>query len=147
MADQRLRRSPEIRTVVRAGTRIQGTTVVVHTYRRRDQGPARWTVIAGRRVGSAVRRNRAKRRLRAVLRAQPLPPGTDVVVVAKRAAVSAATARLEADVARGLSAVTPADGSVSADGRTPDARAHGSSAGTAGLQPQAPRDAEVPACR
>jgi ribonuclease P protein component len=44
-------------------------------------------VVAGRRVGNAVERNRAKRRLRAVVRSEGVPAGLDLVLVAKAAAV------------------------------------------------------------
>ncbi len=47
-----------------------------------SEGPARVGVVAGRRVGTAVRRNRAKRRLRAALAGQALPSATAYVVVA-----------------------------------------------------------------
>jgi ribonuclease P protein component len=50
-------------------------------------------------VGSAVRRNRAKRRLRAVLRQMELPSGVDLVVIARESAVSAPFAELVEDVA------------------------------------------------
>lgn len=45
--------------------------------------------MAGRAVGNAVRRNRAKRRLREALRRVPLVEGRDYVVIASRAAVDA----------------------------------------------------------
>lgn len=46
-------------------------------------GPGRAAVVAGRRLGSAVRRNRAKRRLRAAARESGVPKGRDVVLVAR----------------------------------------------------------------
>ncbi len=46
-------------------------------------------MIADRRVGTATRRNRAKRRLRHALRAVPPPSGTDVVVIASPEVVTA----------------------------------------------------------
>jgi len=56
-------------------------------------------VSASRAVGSAVVRNRAKRRLRAALRERTLPTGVDVVVVAHPSAVTApwVTVRHELD--------------------------------------------------
>ncbi len=41
-------------------------------------------LVAGRRVGTAVVRNRAKRRLRSALTEVGLPPGRDYVIVATR---------------------------------------------------------------
>ncbi len=48
-------------------------------------------VIAGHRVGGAVQRNRAKRRIRAVMHAlfPGLKPGYDVVLVARQPLVNA----------------------------------------------------------
>jgi ribonuclease P protein component len=45
-------------------------------------GPAQVGFVAGKRVGNAVVRNRAKRRLRAVADRVPLPHGTAWIVVA-----------------------------------------------------------------
>lgn len=50
---------------------------------------ARATVVAGRWMGPAVARNRAKRRLRAALAATAPPRGLDVVAVAAEGAGSA----------------------------------------------------------
>jgi len=48
-----------------------------------DHHDLRVAVVAGRRVGGSVQRNRAKRRLRAALaEVQDLPTGEDVAVVA-----------------------------------------------------------------
>lgn len=48
----------------------------------RHDGPTRVGLVAGRRVGGAVARNRAKRRLRAVLDRTELPGSLDLVVIA-----------------------------------------------------------------
>lgn len=61
----------------------------VHLRAREDGEAGRAAVVAGRRVGGAVQRNRAKRRLRAVLREEGMPDGFDLVVVAKGGAVVA----------------------------------------------------------
>ncbi len=64
--------------------------VVVHA--RGDERAARLGIIATRKIGSAVERNRAKRRIREWFRRASLPPGFDVVVIpqASAHAVSAA---------------------------------------------------------
>lgn len=58
------------------------------------------TVVAGRKVGGAVRRNRAKRRLREALRQTRLPEGLDLVVVARAEAVTAPWSALVAELDR-----------------------------------------------
>jgi ribonuclease P protein component len=45
-------------------------------------GPPRLGLVVSRNCGSAVRRNRIKRRLRAAASAVELKPGTDYVIIA-----------------------------------------------------------------
>lgn len=110
-AARRLRRGADVRAVLSARCVAHGPALVVHARRRDDDAPARWTVVAGRKVGDAVRRNRAKRRLRAVLDATDLPTGTDLVVIARAAAVTSAhpdlVAGVEAQVDRAVARCQP----------------------------------------
>lgn len=71
---------------------------MVHVNRREDELPARVAVVAGRRVGNAVARNRAKRRLREVIRVTAIPTGVDLVVTAKAGADTVAFDALAADL-------------------------------------------------
>ncbi len=59
-----------------------------------EPGPPRVGVVAGKRVGGAVARNRAKRRLRAALRDANPPGGMDYIVIADREVVDVAFPRL-----------------------------------------------------
>lgn len=77
----RLRRDGDVRAVLRDGHASHGRHLSAHV--RPTPGTPRSTVIAGRKVGGAVQRNAAKRRLRAVLQTLPLPEGHDVVLVAR----------------------------------------------------------------
>jgi len=52
-------------------------------------GPPRAAFVAGKGVGNAVRRNRAKRRLRAAMARIRLREGSTYVVIARRGAVDA----------------------------------------------------------
>ncbi len=54
-----------------------------------------------RRVGSAVVRNRVKRRLREIMRLTPLPPGWDIVLIARPRVAAARYVNIEKSV-RGL---------------------------------------------
>lgn len=94
----RLHRTGDVRAVFEGGTASQGRHVVVRARARIDEGAARFTVAAGRKVGSAVARNRAKRRLRSAVRSEGLPAGWDIVVVARRSTVEAGFGELRRDV-------------------------------------------------
>jgi ribonuclease P protein component len=95
---ERLRHTREVRAVLGHGRAAQGKHAMLRSLARDDEHPARWTVSANRRVGSAVTRNRAKRRLRAALRETVLPPGHDLVVIARPSAVSCEFDELVGDV-------------------------------------------------
>jgi ribonuclease P protein component len=90
-AEQRLRRQADFRGVRENGRRFDGGAFTLW-WRSRDlsQTPAgsgaRVGVVASRAaVGSAVRRNAAKRRLREIFRRHQtlVPPGTDLLLVAR----------------------------------------------------------------
>ncbi|HUG85662.1 MAG TPA: ribonuclease P protein component [Euzebya sp.] len=102
----RLRSSGDIRQTVAQRCAAGGKSVVVHARLRGDEGPPRVAVVAGRRVGSAVARNRAKRRLRAALRQTDLPAGTDLVLSAKAGADVVAYPLLSDDVRRSVRRAT-----------------------------------------
>ncbi len=74
-----------------------------------DLGVVRVAVSATRDLGTAVRRNRARRRVREALqeelRCRTSAPGTDLVIAARRAAFDAPAADLRASVGRALSAI------------------------------------------
>ncbi len=71
--------------MLRRGRRSAQPGVVVHVRQRSDDGEARVAVVASRRVGGAVSRNRAKRVLRAAADGVALPSGVDVGLVARAA--------------------------------------------------------------
>lgn len=84
VAPARLRRSADVVLTLRRGRHRAGALLAVHARRREPPtGPARLTVVASRRVGGAVQRNRAKRLLRAAAQGRPWQDGVDLVLVAR----------------------------------------------------------------
>lgn len=98
-APERLRRSEDIRAVLGRRRGRSGACMVVHARWRGDAQPPRATVVAGRKLGGAVQRNRAKRRLRAALREVGAPCGADIVLVARPGALTAPFGRLKEELA------------------------------------------------
>ncbi|GEM_PF-615583 len=94
----RLSTRAEFSRVYREGRRYAGESLVL--YVRPTPEPRRIGVTAGRRIGGAVPRNRARRRLREALRRLEgrLCPHGDIVVVARAQAVTAPFAELVAEV-------------------------------------------------
>jgi len=99
-----MRRGAEFALAVRTGTRAGRPSVVGHLLVRDDalhrQEPAKVGFVVSRAVGSAVTRNRVKRRLRALMRGylQLLPGGSLLVVRANAAAAHASQPDLAADL-------------------------------------------------
>ena len=97
-----MRHSAEFALTVRAGSRAGRPTVVGHLLVRdgQDSEPARIGFVVSRAVGSAVTRNRVKRRLRELMRGylQSLPGGSLLVVRANAAAAHASQPDLAADL-------------------------------------------------
>ncbi len=99
-----MRRGAEFALTVRTGTRAGRPCVVGHLLVRTDavhgREPARVGFVVSRAVGSAVTRNRVKRRLRELMRGylQSLPGGSLFVVRANAAAAHASQQDLSADL-------------------------------------------------
>jgi ribonuclease P protein component len=84
--------------------------VLVHL--RGDGEPARLGLVASRKVGGAVARNRGKRRVREWFRRCPhLPAGADVIVILREGAPDRAQAEvgreLDATLARAVEKARP----------------------------------------
>ena len=83
----------EISLLFDSGKRISTTSVIAlvsdkrsSSAKTRDEQGGRVAVVAGKRLGNAPQRNRAKRRIREAVRvAQASWPGFDVVLIAKEA--------------------------------------------------------------
>ena len=95
--DRRLRRRVEFQRVFDKGFRVHGRflTLVVAP---NQAGSARLGIVASRKLGNAVQRNRAKRLIREIFRQNDDPrPALDVVVIPRRELFDAPYATLETD--------------------------------------------------
>ena len=99
---ERLRKGTEFDTVYKEGTVVGGPLLVV---RHRSNGTecSRWGFAVGKRLAKqAVRRNRTKRRLKAIAQAFSLERPSDIVVTARNGAIEASYEDLHRALARGL---------------------------------------------
>jgi ribonuclease P protein component len=95
-SNERIRRRAEFEQVYGHGTRIHGrysTIFVLPT----NHGIGRLGIAATKKLGGAVRRNRAKRLIREVFRRNKIAPGLDIVVVPRRELLEASLTALEVD--------------------------------------------------
>jgi ribonuclease P protein component len=108
---RRVRRSGEYQRAFKAGSRVHGRffTLVMAPNKA---STVRLGIVASRKLGNAVMRNRAKRLIRDVFRRTILPtlqPGIDVVVIPRGGMVDAPYESLQDDfrgtLKRGLSRV------------------------------------------
>ncbi len=100
---ERLRKRREFLDVYERGEKIQSTYFVL--YMLEDGRPHhRLGITVSRKIGRAVVRNRIKRRLREIFRAnkQAIFPHCDLVVNAKRAAARAHNQQIREDILKGI---------------------------------------------
>ena len=92
----RLRRSQDLERARRSGKSYSHPLLVLVACRN-EQDRIRVGVVAGRAVGSAVRRNRGKRLLRAAMQnvVGAIVPGWDVVLIARAALVESSCAEVQ----------------------------------------------------
>jgi len=106
----RLRSGREFDAVFQEGIAVSGPLFVV---RARPNGlrVARVGYAVGKRIAPlSTVRNRARRRLREAIRAAGLPPGYDLVVIARPAALQAPFAQLVAAARRAIGVVLERQG-------------------------------------
>lgn len=94
---ERIHHRPEFQRVQERGTRIAGRYMTV-LFLANGLPHGRLGIIASRRFGAAVQRNRAKRLIRDIFRLnKALTPGWDVVVIPKGELLGSESAAVEAD--------------------------------------------------
>jgi len=72
----------EFASVFRRGRAYYGTSVAVRVLPN-ELDRSRLGLVVGKKVGGAVERNRAKRRIRQIVGIRALTPGWDIVVIAR----------------------------------------------------------------
>jgi ribonuclease P protein component len=102
---ERLRHRADFQAAA-TGVKVPTAAFVLQARQRSDgDGPARVGFTVSRKVGTAVERNRVRRRLREVVRragATGLPAGHDYVLIGRRAALSLPFERITEDFSRAL---------------------------------------------
>lgn len=102
---ERLRKRSEFLSVSKAGIKWITPAFILQIYQRAPDGPARYGITASKKVGGAVERNRAKRRLRALIR-EHLPscalPGMDYVFIARSEILTRNFAKMGEELCHGL---------------------------------------------
>ena len=95
-AAERIRRRAEFERIYAAGAKIHGRYMTLFVMVN-DAAAPRLGVAATRKLGSAVDRNRARRRARELFRRRKNIGGLDVVIVPRREMLDVSFAQLEAE--------------------------------------------------
>jgi ribonuclease P protein component len=104
-----LKASSDFQRIAKAGRKWTGSAFIMQALKSEDAlSPFRIGFTVSRRVGGAVQRNRAKRRLREMVRLflkSGAPKGFDVVLIAKTSAGSMNFAAMCAEFQKGIAAL------------------------------------------
>ena len=83
-----------------SGIKVPATAFVLQARKRTDDGPVRFGFTVSKKVGNAVERNRARRRLKEIVRLSDInrmQSGHDYVLVGRRAALKLPFDRIAQD--------------------------------------------------
>ena len=98
---ERVRRRPEFERAYGSGVKVHGRFMTVFLVPNGGQ-QSRLGIAATRKLGSAVERNKAKRRSRELFRRHKIAGGLDIVIVPRRDLLDAPFTSLEADYVAAL---------------------------------------------
>jgi ribonuclease P protein component len=104
VAMERLRQRADFLAAA-TGVKLPTAAFVLQARKRDDSGPVRVGFTVSRKVGTAVERNRVRRRLKEIVRrsaATGLPSGHDYVLTGRRAALSLPFEQITEDFKRAL---------------------------------------------
>lgn len=107
---ERLRKRSEFLAVSKSGQKWITPAFIIQVHHRAPSGPFRYGITASRKIGGAVDRNRAKRRLRALIRLilPPLAhPGIDYVFIARQAILKRDFPLMEKELKHALTKLEP----------------------------------------
>ncbi|MCB9465995.1 MAG: ribonuclease P protein component [Candidatus Eisenbacteria bacterium] len=102
MTEETLRRKKDFQRLYEHGSSARAQTVVL-IYEKKEDRPYGAAVVASRKVGKAVERNRAKRWLREahrLLRSECRLEGVHLVLIARRSAATAGFHQIRDDISR-----------------------------------------------
>ena len=97
---ERLKHNNDFKRVYEQGKKIMSSSFVLYVDSDSKRQYRRLGIIASKKVGNAVKRNRCKRLVRELFRKnkEKFPPGSDVIVVVRRDMVGKQYAELEEEL-------------------------------------------------
>jgi ribonuclease P protein component len=109
---ERLKKRSDYLIITKAGQRFVTPAFILQVYHRTSENTARIGFTASRKVGGAVERNRAKRRLRALAHQFLMPlacQSTDYVLIARKEALTRTYALMAEDLQKALTTIKKRD--------------------------------------
>lgn len=105
---ERLRYRKDFSLIYAEGKRYRGRYFIL-VYLPNDLGTSRFAAVASKKIGSAVTRNRAKRRIKALFRRNKhlMQASLDMIFISKKGLVTAPWPLLEQDFSNALKAIHP----------------------------------------
>ena len=101
-----LKTTSDFRRMDKQAQKFFAPAFVMQVLKTEEGAPFRLGLTVSRKVGNAVHRNRAKRRLREMVRTSAsMPSGHDIVLIGRTGALNVDFAVMQADFEKGLKAL------------------------------------------